>query len=124
MTTLSFPIQNPTTANLSDLHLVVGRVLLDSTTPTVSAGKGFTVSKIATGRYKVTLNKKVRPIVAFGLLAKATGEAVFLCKPVLVADDNFVEFRVENSSGSNVDAAVTDELEFMIAVMRTTSLPR
>lgn len=127
MTTLSFPFgKNPTT-NLPGLHFVVGRIVLDSTTPTVASGKGFTVAKTATGRYTVTLNRAVKIICAVGMLAKATGSDTWLRKPVwdaAVEGAYKVEFATEDEQGTLEDAASTDQVEFIIVCMApATSLP-
>ena len=114
MTTSSFPKFGQISGNLPNLHMVVGSILTDATTPTRRRGKGFTVTKVATGRYKVTLNQQVGYIIsAIGILRKPTGEAVFLTGPVLTDELN-VEFRVENASAVNTDAANTDVIEFVI----------
>ncbi len=119
MTTLSFPQVGQITGNLPHLHLVAGQILTDATTPTRLRGKGFTVSKVATGRYLVTLNRKAGYIIsALGFLLKPTGEAVFLTGPVLTDEQN-VEFRVENSSGTNTNAASTDVIHFVIFMTKT-----
>lgn len=107
------------TANLPHLHIVAGRVLLDATTPVRQRGKGFTVAKTATGRYTVTLNRKAGYIIsATGILRKATGGATFLTGPLLTDEQN-IEFRVENASGTNVDAASTNVLEFVVLMTKT-----
>lgn len=127
MTTASFPFCNPPTTNLPGLHLVAGRVLLDATTPTISSGKGFTVSKINTGRYGITLNKPAKIIASLGMLAQATGSDTKLRKPVWDANNEgayLVEFATEDEEGTLEDAASTAELEFLIVCMSpNTSLP-
>jgi hypothetical protein len=119
MATLPFPMVGQITGNLPHLHIVAGQVLAHSTTPTRLRGKGFTVSKPGVGRYLVTLNRKAGYIVsAVGLLRKATGAATFLTGPVLVDEQN-VEFRVENASGTNANAADTDVIHFVIYMTKT-----
>jgi hypothetical protein len=119
MASLTFPQIAGITANLPHLHLMAGRVLLDATTPVRQRGKGYTVAKTATGRYTITLNRKAGYIIAaLGLLRKPTGEAVFLTAPVQTDEQN-IEFRVENASASNTDAASTDTLEFLIVMTKT-----
>lgn len=127
MTTASFPFYRGATANLPGLHFVVGRILLDATTPTVSSGKGFTVAKTDTGRYTITLNRTVKVICALGFLAQATGSDTKLRKPVwdaAVEGANKVEFATEDEEGTLEDAASTAEVEFIIVCMApATSLP-
>lgn len=119
MSSLSFPMMGQITGNLPHLHIVAGQFLTDATTPVRQRGKGFTVSKVATGRYKVTLNRKAGYIISVeGSLLKPTGEAVFLTGPVRTDEQN-IEFRVENSSGTNTDAASTDVIEFIIVMTKT-----
>lgn len=119
MSTLSFPQVGQITGNLPHLHLVAGQILCDATTPTRLRGKGFTVSKVATGRYLVTLNRKAGYIVAaVGFLRKATGAATFLTGPVLTDEQN-IEFRSENASGTNADLANTAVVEFIIVMTKT-----
>lgn len=114
--TATFPMVGQITGNMPHLHMIVGTVLLDATTPVRRRGKGYTVVKTDTGRYTITLNRKVGYIVsAIGTLRKATGAATFLTGPVLTDEKN-VEFRVENASGTNADAASTAELHFAIFV--------
>jgi hypothetical protein len=108
------------TGNLPHLHIVAGQVLADATTPTRLRGKGFSVSKPGVGRYLVTLNRKAGFIVsAVGFLRKATGAATFLTGP-LVADEQNIEFRSENASGTNADLANTDVIHFLIVMTKTT----
>ncbi len=126
MPTASFPYCNPPTTNLPSLHLIAGRILLDATTPAVSSGKGFTVAKTATGRYTITLNKVCKIIASIGMLAQATSSDTKLRKPVWhenVEGAQMVEFATEDEDGLLEDAASTAEIEFIIAVMLTTSLP-
>ncbi len=119
MPTATFPMVGQLTANLPHVHLVAGAVLTDSTTPTRRRGKGFTVSKPGTGRYLVTLNRKAGYIIsAVGILRKAAGSATFLTGPVLVDEQN-VEFRVENASGTAANAGNTDVIEFIILMTKT-----
>lgn len=122
MASLAFPQVGQITGNLPHLHIVAGNVLLDATTPVRQRGKGFTVAKPATGRYTVTLNRKAGYIIsAVGILRKATGGATFLTGPVLTDEQN-VEFRVENASGTNTDAPSTAVLEFIIIMTKVRSL--
>lgn len=119
MTTASFPQVGQITGNLPHLHFVAGQVLCDATTPTRLRGKGFTVSKVATGRYLVTLNRKAGYIIsAVGFLRKATATATFLTGPVLTDEQN-VEFRSENASGVNTDLQNTDVIHFVIFMTKT-----
>lgn len=120
MTTASFPFGNPPTCNLPGLHFVVGRMVLHSTTPTIASGKGFTVSKAATGRYRITLNRTAKIICAVGFFAKATGSDFQLRKTVwdeAVEGANIVEFATEDGTGSLEDAQDTDQVEFIIVCM-------
>ncbi len=119
MPSLAFPQVGQLTANLPHVHLVAGQVLTDATTPTRKRGKGFTVSKPGTGRYLITLNKRMGYVIAaVGTLRKVTGAATFLTGPI-VADDNTVEFRVENASGTAADAANAANIDFIIVCTKT-----
>lgn len=116
---LAFPQIGQITGNLPHLHIVAGQVLTDATTPTRKRGKGFTVSKPATGRYLITLNKRMGFVIAaVGTLRKVTGGATFLTGPI-IADNNTVEFRVENASGTNADAPNEANIDFIIVCTKT-----
>lgn len=119
MPSLAFPQVGQLTANLPHVHLVAGQVLTDATTPTRKRGKGFTVSKPGTGRYLITLNKRMGYVIAaVGTLRKVAGAATFLTGPI-VADNNTVEFRVENASGTAADAANEANIDFIIVCTKT-----
>ena len=115
----TFPQIGQITGNLPHLHIVAGQVLAHSTTPTRLRGKGFTVSKLAAGRYNVRLNRKAGYIIsAVGFLRKVTGAATFLTGPVLTDEQN-IEFRSENASGVNTDLADTAVIHFIIVMTKT-----
>ncbi len=119
MPSLAFPEVGQLTANLPHVHLVAGQVLTNATTPTRKRGKGFSVSKPGTGRYLITLNKRVGFVIAaVGTLRKVTGGATFLTGPI-VADNNTVEFRVENASGTAADAPDAANIDFIIVCTKT-----
>lgn len=119
MPSLPFPQIGQLTANLPHVHIVAGQVLTDATTPTRKRGKGFTVSKPGAGRYLITLNKRMGYVIAaVGTLRKAAGSATFLTGPV-IADDNTIEFRVENASGTATNAGNTDNIDFIIVCTKS-----
>ncbi len=94
---------------------IMGGALLCAASPTRARGKGFTVSKPATGRFLVTINGGMgRIVAAVGFLRKATGSATFLAGPTYSSTDDAVEFRVENASGTNTDPATTAEIDFIL----------
>lgn len=101
--------------------LVLYGELVCAASPTIFAGKGFTVSKTGTGVFRVTLNKKVgrAQMGAMGQLKKlaATTEARFLNGVVLADGTNYIEFRVEDATGAAADPATTDRIAFQIPVM-------
>lgn len=107
-------------ANLPSSKLMFGTIITDSTTPTVKRGKGFTVSKNGTGGYRITLNRNPGRIVcAVGTLRKAAGTATFLTGTQLnTATPNIIDFRTENASGTAANAGNTDEIDFIIVVLR------
>jgi hypothetical protein len=118
----SYPLQG---TNLPTSFLYLGRFQADST-PAISSGKGFTVERVATGRWTVTLNKPVKVIASFGTLAQATGSDTKLRKPVWDAANEGaykVEFATEDEDGLLEDPPAGSEIEFMIGVMTVTSLP-
>jgi hypothetical protein len=114
----SFPEYVKLFSTLPETLLIPGRVLLDNTTPTVVAGKGFTVSKNGTGVYRITLNKNMGRIVV--ALPSYTGTDARLVKKVAhVEGRNYVEFRFENTSAAAAEPGATGELEFLIVCTRT-----
>ncbi len=118
MPSLSFPEYGRTWACLPETIAISGRIVTNNTTPTIAAGKGFTVAKNGTAVYKITLNKKMgRIISAVGIYCNS-GTARILKKKKRTDGDNFVEFLFENTSGSAAEPGDTDELEFTINAMR------
>jgi len=101
--------------NSPTTHFISG-ALVTAASPTVARGKGFTVSKPATGRFLVTINGGMgRIVAAVGTLRQAAGAANFLKGPKYVSTDDAVEFRVENASGTATDPGTTDEIDFIIS---------
>jgi hypothetical protein len=109
--------------NMPEAAIVAGVITTENTTPVVAAGRGFTVAKNGTGRYKITFNQVFPKIVsAVGQYSSAAGTARLLKKIKYTAGDNFIEFLFENTSGVAAEPGATDQLEF-IAVVMTASLP-
>lgn len=106
--------------------LYINGEIVCAASPTIFAGKGFTVTKPGTGVFRITLNKAVghAQLGAVGQLKKlaATTEARFLNALVLADGVNYVEFRVEDATGAAADPATTDRIAFQIPVM-TDRLP-
>lgn len=118
MPSLSFPEYGRLWSTLPETIVISGRIVTNNTTPTIAAGKGFTVAKNGTAVYKITLNKKMgRIISAYGIYCNA-GTARILKKKKRTDGDNFVEFLFENTSGTATEPGDTDELEFTIVAMR------
>lgn len=107
--------------NLGDAYFLVGS-LVTAASPTRRRGKGFTVSKTATGIFRVTFNQKFPAVMsAVGTLRQAAGAANFLKGPVTVDANNYVEFRVENASGTAADPGTSDVIDFVI-ILATNKL--
>lgn len=126
MTTSSFPMYPELKGNLPTMMVIAGRILTHDTAPSVSSGKGFEATKIATGRYGVQLNKPVKIISSVGMLATATGADTKLRKPVWHEDNEgtyLVEFATEDEEGVLENAPSGAEIEFIIIAMLSTSLP-
>lgn len=125
MTTKSFPQVGQLTANLPDIHMVIGRIKTDASA-TIQSGKGFTSDKFATGQFRVTLNKTVKIIATTALLGTAGSEARYLCKSPYASNvegNNEVIFQTIDGSGSLADPSTGDIIEFCIFVMTVTGLP-
>lgn len=126
MTTASFPFCNPPTTNLPGLHLVAGRFKLDSGSevPEVVRGKGFTVSRVNDGIFRVTFNRTVKVITFIAQVAQP--DPRITCHHKDIADDvNTVDVVVTDYEGAEVDG--TEDIEFVdfIAVVMApaTSMP-
>lgn len=116
MATASQPKYRGSFANLGDLYVLYGS-LVTAASPTRRKGKGFTVSKNGTGVFRVTLNQKFTGVIsAVGTLRQAAGSANFLKGPVTVDANNYVEFRVENASGTATDPGTSDNIDFIIVL--------
>lgn len=103
--------------------MLAGTIVTHATTPTRKRGKGFVPTKNGTGVYRVTWNRNAEFIGGSAILMKPAGEAVFLAAPIYTAGANYVEFRVENSSGAATNAAATDEIAFVLALQTVRGLP-
>lgn len=113
-----FPEYGRSWSTLPETITIAGRIVTHNTTPTIAAGKGFTVAKNGTAVYKITFNKKLgRIISAVGVYCNS-GTARILKKKKRTDGDNFVEFLFEDTSGSAAEPGATDEFEFNIQAMR------
>ncbi len=122
MPTASQPKYQGSFCNLGSAYFLAG-ALVTAASPTRLKGKGFTVSKTSTGVFRVTFNTKLpKVIAAVGTLRQAAGAANFLKGPVTVDANNYVEFRVENASGTAADPGTSDVIDFFI-VLATNTLP-
>lgn len=122
MATSSWPRYEKATVNLGNAHFLCGS-LVTAASPTVNKGKGFTVSKNGTGVFRVTFNQRQGGIVsAVGTLRQAAGAANFLKGPVWSNTNQYVEFRVENASGTAADPGTSDVIDFII-VLKQDKLP-
>ncbi len=109
--------------NMKEAVFIAGTIVTENTTPTIAAGKGFTVTKNGTAHYRITFNRKVpRIIAAVGIYANTT-TALILKKVPHTEGNNYVEFVFENTSGTASEPAVTDQFEFIILGM-TVKLPK
>jgi hypothetical protein len=114
----SFPEYIKLFSTLPETLLISGRILLHNTTPTVVAGKGFTVAKNGTAIYRITFNKNMGRVVA--AFPSYTGTDARLVKKVAhVEGRNYVEFRFENTSAAATEPGATGELEFLVVCTRT-----
>lgn len=118
MSSASFPEYGRTWSTLPETIMIPGRIVTHNTTPTIAAGKGFTVAKNGTAVYKITLNKKLGRIISAIPVYCNAGTARIVKKKIRTDGDNFVEFLFENTSGSATEPGATDELEFVIFAMR------
>ncbi len=122
MPSAAFPQYPNVRTTLPDCVLILGRINPDPTTPTIIAGKGFTVSKPGTGLYRVTLNKRIGHWVsAVGLYHRSAGANFHLDGELLSDANNYATFRLKNNTGTAVDGTGggTDEISFILAVMMT-----
>ena len=119
----AFPVYPNVHCNLPDAVLVCGRIVLDPATPTIAAGKGFSVSKAGTGLYRVTLAKRQGHMVQCVALYHAPAAVAEFLDSELVTDANqYVTFRTKNGAGAASDFTAGREISFMLLVM-TTKLP-
>lgn len=119
MPTASFPKYQGGFQNGPSLLTIVGAIVT-AASPTRLKGKGFTVSKPGTGIFRITFNQKVPSVMkATGILRKAAGSATFLTGPLYVEGNNYVDFRIENASGTATDPGTSDVIEFDIVVPTT-----
>lgn len=119
MPTATFPKYQGGFQNGPSFLTIVGAIVT-AASPTRLKGKGFTVSKPGTGIFRITFNQKVPTVMkATGILRKAAGAASFLTGPLYVEGNNYVDFRVENASGTAVDPGTSDVIEFDIVVATT-----
>lgn len=120
MASLPFAITHFRGGNLPELQLVVGSLVTNGSSPSVNTGKGFSVSQVSTGLYRVTFNKAVPHIVsATCSLVKASASDTQV-EVVDMADANgYVTFRVVKTSDGTVVApgAVGDLIAFSIWTM-------
>ena len=109
--------------NMPNVLLTGGTIGTNNATPTVIAGKNFTVSKNGTAHYRITFNRKLpRFISAVGIYCN-TGTALILKKVPHTEGNNFVEFVFENTSGTATEPGNSDQFEFMVFNM-THKLPK
>jgi hypothetical protein len=121
MPSLSQPKYRGVFFNLGDAYCLAGS-FVTAASPARVKGKGYTVSKQATGIFRVTFNQKFPAVIsAVGTLRKVAGGATFLTGPIHVAGDNFVDFRVENAAGAATDPPVAANIDFFI-VLATNKL--
>lgn len=103
--------------NMKEMVIIAGTIVTENTTPTIAAGKGFTVAKNGTGHYRITFNRKVpRIIAAVGQYSNTTTPRL-LKKVAHTEGNNYVEFVFEDTSGSAAEPGVTDQLEFIVIGM-------
>lgn len=100
-----------------------GRILLAST-PTIRAGKGFSVSKPATGKFRITPSQKYpRFVTARAVLHQTTPAAIVLMSPITdFATNGYFEFWTWLIGTGVSDPAATDEISFE-AVFMMKALP-
>lgn len=107
--------------NMPEIGFLVGEIVC-AASPTIFAGKGFTVTKPGTGVFRITPNQNVghAQTGATANLKKlaATTEARFLNGVVLTDAEKYIEFRVEDAAGAAADPATTDRIAFVIPVAR------
>lgn len=109
--------------NMPESAFVSGTIVTHNTTPTIAAGKGFTVAKNGTARYRVTFNANIpRVIGCVGIYCNA-GTARIMKKIPHVEGSNFVEFIFEDTSAVATEPGATDQFEFIAHVMMT-KLPK
>ncbi len=124
MASLPFDITQLRGANLKEVQLIAGGLVTNGSTPSISKGKGFTVSQQGTGLYRVTFNKAVPRIVAAlpALIKAATSDTQVEVLEMVDASSTttgYVTFRVVKTSDGTVVApgAVGDIISFLIVCM-------
>lgn len=111
-----FPLQG---ANLPTLSMVCGSFQTNGASPVILTGKGYTVTQVGTGLYRVAFNKYQPHIVAVSaefVKGSASDTDVEL---VDQADANqYVTWRVKNNTGAAVAPGnVADAITFIIITM-------
>lgn len=112
-----FPLEG---ANLATMNLIAGSIVTNTTNPSIGRGKGFTVSFVSTGLYRVTFNKTQPRIIS--VLCNLVKAAASDTQVEVVDQDpanGYVTFRVCKTSDGSVVApgAVGDLINFVIFTM-------
>lgn len=120
MGSASFVVTAPRGFNLPEIVGIAGSLVTNGSTPSVNTGKGFTVSQVSTGVYRVTFNKTMPRIVS--VLPSLVKAAASDTQVEVVDQDpanSYVTFRVVKTSDGTVVApgAVGDIINFLILCM-------
>lgn len=111
-------------SNMPEMLRIYGTFTTNGATPAVLKGRGYTVTQVSTGVYRVTLNINTPHIVSTqAMLIKATTSATFLEIVDQTSSNNYVTFRITDATGAAAaPGAVGDAVSFVIGVM-TVKLP-
>lgn len=117
MASASFVITAGRGFNLPEVISIIGSIKTNGSSPSVVTGKGFTVSQVGTGLYRITFNKVVpRIITVLAQLLKASASDT----QVEVVDQDpanlYVTFRVVKTSDGTAVApgSVNDQINFVV----------
>jgi hypothetical protein len=119
------PVRGPNPAH----SVLAGTIAPQGTgAPVQAAGLGFTVSRQAAGRFRITLAERYPAILAVvpGLALQTDATRTIVVKNIVsgMANDNYFDLQVLDASAAAVDlSANAANLVFFVAHLSNTTLP-
>lgn len=116
---------NPVSSPVDNLYEVPGRILGGSGVATIAAGKGFSLTYVSTGRYRITPDVNFPYFTGAPAVLFQSGGNYYTVKAIAYSVNAgsgnvaSVDFLVANS-GTATDLGATDELWFSLSYARTT----